>query len=67
MTMIMNTKYQGIRDMGNLFGEVDEDYYKPIKTNSVFNGNYIEYESNGGKDNNLSSRKYFQMIRPYDK
>ena len=45
MIMIMNTKYQGIRDMGNLFGEADEDYYKPIKTKSAFNDNYIEYES----------------------
>ena len=27
-----------------------KDYYKPIKTNSAFNGNYIEYKSNGGKD-----------------
>ena len=23
---------------------VDEDYYKPIKTNDAFNSNYIEYE-----------------------
>ena len=34
-----NTKYQGIRDIGNLFGEVHEDYYKPIKTKSALNGN----------------------------
>ena len=26
-----DNKYQGIEDIGNLFGEVDEDYYKPIK------------------------------------
>ena len=38
-------KYYGIRDIRNLFDEVDEDYYKPIKTESAFNGNYIEYES----------------------
>ena len=46
-------KYHGIRDIGDLFGKVDEDYYKPIKTKSAFNGNYIEYESKGDKDKNL--------------
>ena len=30
---------------------VDEDYYKPIRTNSDFNG-YIEYESKGYKVRN---------------
>ena len=43
-------EYKGIRDVRNLFNGVvfnrstDEDYYKPIKTNSAFNGNYIEYQ-----------------------
>ena len=46
-------KYYGIRDIRDLFREVDEDYYKPIKTKSAFNGNYIEYESKGDKDKNL--------------
>ena len=32
--------------------ELDEDYYKPIKTKSAFNSNYIEYESKGVKDKN---------------
>ena len=32
--------------------ELDEDYYKPIKTKSVFNSNYSEYESKGVKDKN---------------
>ena len=30
--------YKGIRDIENLFGEVNEDYYKPIKTEGAFNG-----------------------------
>ena len=30
-----DTEYKGIRDIGNLFDEVDEDYYKPVKTNSA--------------------------------
>ena len=46
-----DTEYIGIRDIGNLFNQsIDEDYYKPIKTKSAFNGNYIEYESKGDKD-----------------
>ena len=59
-----NIKYNGISDIGNLSGEVDEDYYKPIKTKSAFNGNYIEYENKGDKDKNLLPKEYFD-IRPY--
>ena len=47
-----DSEYKGIRDVGNLFDlSVDEDYYKPIRTNSDFNG-YIEYESKGYKVRN---------------
>ena len=54
------------RDVGNLLHQsTDKGYYKPIKTKSTFNGNYIEYESNGDKDKNLSAKKYLNMIRPY--
>ena len=43
-----DAKYKRIRDVVNLFNQsTDEYYYKPIKTKSAFNGNYIEYESNG--------------------
>ena len=55
-----------MRDVGNLFNQsTDKDYYKPIKTKSAFNGNYIEYESNGDKDKNLSFKKYLSIIKPY--
>ena len=60
-----NTEYRGMRDIRNLFDEVDKEYYKPIKTKSAFNGNYIEYESKGDKDKNLLPIEYFDMIRPY--
>ena len=40
-----DTEYQGIRDIGDLFDEIDEDYYRPIKTKSAFNANYIKYEN----------------------
>ena len=46
--------YKGIRDIENLFDEVNEDCYKPIKTESAFNGNDIEYESRRDKDKILS-------------
>ena len=36
-----------------------------MKTKSAFNGNYIEYQSNGNKDKNLSAKEYRNMIRPY--
>ena len=55
-------EYKGIRDAENLFYGVvfnrstDEDYYKPIKTNRAFNGNYIEYQSKGDKNKNLSPK-----------
>ena len=49
---------------GNLFEEIDEDYYKPTKTKSAFNGNYIEYESKGHQNKNLSPKEYLDMIRP---
>ena len=51
--------------MRHLLGKVDEDYYKPIKTASDFNGNYIEYESKGDKYKNLSPEEYLDMIKPY--
>ena len=46
-------EYKGIRDIINLFDEVDQNYYKPIKTESAFNGNYIEYDSKGDKEKKL--------------
>ena len=57
--------YEGIRDIENLFDEINEDYYKPVKTKIAFNDNYIEYESRGDKDKNLSPKEYLDMIRPY--
>ena len=66
--LILNTK-EG--DVENLFNGIsfsrstDEDYHRPIRTKSVFNGNYIEYESKGVKDKKLSSREYLDMIKPY--
>ena len=43
----------------------DEDYYEPIITKSAFNNNYIQYESGGNKDKNLSVEEYLDRIKPY--
>ena len=48
-------EYGGIRSIKSLFDlSTDEDYYKPIRTNSSFDNNYIEYENKGDEDKNLS-------------
>ena len=44
---------------------VDEDYYKPIITNSGFNNNYIQYESKGNKGKILKANEYLSIIRLY--
>ena len=57
--------YNGIRDINNLFDEINVDYYKPVITKSNFKGNHIEYESSGDKDKNVSPLEHLNMIRPY--
>ena len=54
-----DTEYKGVMMISNIqrspFNQsTDEDYYKPIKTNCPFNGNYIECQSKGDKDKILS-------------
>ena len=45
-----DTEYKGIRHVKDLFDlSTDEDYYKPIITNSAFNNNYNQYESKENK------------------
>ena len=48
-----------------MYGDIDEDYYKPIRTGHSFSSNYIEYESNGDKDKAISIEEYFDEIRPH--
>ena len=55
-------EYKGIRDVENLFGKFDEDYHKPIKTEGAFDNNYIEHESKGDKDKNLSLEEYLDPL-----
>ena len=59
-------KKLSIRNVRELFHlSISEDYYKPIKVNSAFNNNYIQYESNGDKDKILTISECLDMIRPY--
>ena len=40
-------------DAKNLYNDIDDDYYKPRRTNIAFESNYIEYESNGDINTHL--------------
>ena len=58
--------YQYTRDIDYLFNEITkEDYYEPVENKSAFNGNYMEYESRGDNDDNLSFEEYLNTFRPY--
>ena len=60
--------YYGIRDIENLFDNVndnDDDYYKPILVEGSFNNNYKYYESRGDNDKKLSVKQYLYKIMPY--
>ena len=43
----------------------EKDHHEPKITVSAFNNNYIQYESIGDKDKNLSIKEYIDIIRPY--
>ena len=57
-------KDKTIRDTKTLF-EQEEDYYKPKRVRSFWNNNYIEYESNGDKNNNFMLDEYLYETKPY--
>ena len=61
-----DAEYRRIKDVKDLFDlSIYEDYYKPIITNSVFNSNYIQYESRGNKDKIVTISEYLDMIGPF--
>ena len=45
--------------------EQKEDYYEPKWVSNFSNNTYIEYESNGDKNRNLSLDKYLNKIKLY--
>ena len=61
-------KYRKIGSIRRLFKGFNSDYYKPIINDKGFDGrenNYIEYRSKGDRYENLSPKKYLNVIRPY--
>ena len=42
-----------------------EKVNKPERVNKFWNNNYIEYESNGDKNRNLSLDEYLNKTEPY--
>ena len=53
-----------IRGIRTLF-EQEEDYYEPKRVSNFWNNSYIEYESNGDKNSNLSLDEYLNKIKLY--
>ena len=43
----------------------NEDSYEPTELKSAFDGSYIQYESRGDRDANLSLAEYLDIIRTY--
>ena len=58
-------KDKTIRDTKTLF-ELEEDYYKPKRVRSFWNNNYIEYESNGDKNNSFLLDEYLYETKPQE-
>ena len=59
-------KYNINHDISNLFNEIaKENYFEPMEIRSALDGNYIEYESRGDNDDNLSLEEYLNIIRLY--
>ena len=57
---------EAIKDIMTLFEQQEEkDYYKPIRAGNFWNNSYIEYESSGDRNKNLSIREYLDQIKPY--
>ena len=66
LSKIKTYQYNITRDIDYLFNEITEEgYYEPVEIKSAFDGNYIEYESRGDKDDNSSLEEYLNIIRPY--
>ena len=55
LSKIKTYQYNITRDIDYLFNEITEEgCYEPVEIKSAFDGNYIEYESRGDKDDNSS-------------
>ena len=57
-------EYRGIKDIKDKFkSSIDKDYYKPILVESIYNNNYIQYETKGEKI--LTPNEYLDLIEKY--
>ena len=55
-------KYIVLRSIKKLseYKKEKENYYKPVKVNTFWNNNYIDYKSNGDKNKTLSAEEYLK-------
>ena len=54
-----------IRNIANQSEKEKNDYYKPVRVRNFWSRNYIECESNGGRNKTLSIEEYVNKIRPH--
>ena len=55
-----------LRDIKNLFEHKEEkNYYKSVIVNIFWSNNYIEYESDGDRNETLSVEEYLNKTSPY--
>ena len=47
--------------------EQGEDYYKPLRVSDCYSNKYIQYESNGDKNETLTIKEYPDTIKLYFK
>ena len=55
---------QIVWDIRALFKQ-ESDNYQAIRVDNFWDNNYIEYESNGNKNKNLSVQEHVDEIKPY--
>ena len=59
-------RYNITYDLDYLFNEDDEEHYhEPVEIKSAFDNSYIQYESRGDRDANLSLAEYLNIIITY--
>ena len=63
--LIKEKKNRIMRDIKILFKEGHNKHYKPKRIGNFWNNNYIEYESNGDWNKNVSRGEYLNRVKPY--
>ena len=60
----LDTYYDGLNHIENLFG-ITDDYYKPILSQQSFDDKYQRYTCRGDKNKKLSFNEYMDIVKPY--